>query len=146
MTFRLNSNRRLRRLWCGAGGLCLVIAAGAIGYAAGVTPPSEVQVVFRHTLPNAPGKTLTAVVVNYPPGGKSKPHHHAGVIFAYVLSGAVRSQVNDEPARVYQAGENFFEDLNAHHRVSEDASETEPARLLAISVADDGATLTTYDQ
>jgi quercetin dioxygenase-like cupin family protein len=146
MTFRLPSTRRLGRLRCGAGVLCLVLAAGIIGYAAGAAAPSEVQVVFRHTLPNAPGKTLTAVVVNYPPGGKSKPHHHAGVIFAYVLSGAVRSQVNDEPVRVYQAGESFFEDLNAHHRISENASETEPARLLAISVADDGATLTTYDQ
>ena len=146
MTFRLPSTRHLGRLWCGAGVLCLVLAAGAIGYAAGAAAPSEVQVAFRHTLPNAPGKTLTAVVVNYPPGGKSNPHHHAGVIFAYVLSGAVRSQVNDEPARVYQAGESFFEDLNAHHRISENDSETEPARLIAISVADDGATLTTYDQ
>lgn len=146
MTFCLPSTRRLRRLWCGAGVLCVVIVAGAIGYAAGAAASSEVQVAFRHTLPNAPGKTLTAVVVNYPPGGKSKPHHHAGVIFAYVLSGAVRSQVNDEPVRVYQAGESFFEDLNAHHRISENASETGPARLLAISVADDGATLTTYDQ
>jgi quercetin dioxygenase-like cupin family protein len=146
MTFRITSSLRRGRLWRGAGVLCLVIAGGAIGYAAGAAPPSEAQVVFRHTLPNAPGKTLTAVVVSYPPGGKSKPHHHAGVIFAYVLSGAVRSQVNDEPARVYQAGESFFEDLNAHHRISENASETEPARLLAISVADDGATLTTYDQ
>lgn len=146
MTFRLTSSPRLGRLWCGAGVLCLVTAAGAIGYAAGAAAPSEVQVAFRHTLPNAPGKTLTAVVVSYPPGGKSKPHHHAGVIFAYVLSGAVRSQVNDEPARVYQAGESFFEDLNSHHKISENASETEPARLLAVFVADDGATLTTYDQ
>ena len=143
MTFRLASTRRLG--W-GAAALCLAIAAGAIGYAAGAAAPSEVQVAFRHTLPNAPGKTLTAVVVTYPPGGKSKPHHHAGVIFAYVLSGAVRSQVNEEPVRVYQPGESFFEDLNAHHRISENASETEPARLLAVFVADDGATLTKFDE
>lgn len=143
MTFRLGS---IRSLWRGAAALGVAVALGAIGYAAGAAAPSEVQVAFRHTLPNAPGKTLTAVVVTYPPGGKSKPHHHAGVIFAYVLSGAVRSQVNEEPVRVYQAGESFFEDLNAHHRISENASETEPARLLAVFVADDGATLTKFDE
>jgi quercetin dioxygenase-like cupin family protein len=134
------------RLWRGAAILGFAASAAAIGYAAGAAAPSEAQVAFRHTLPNAPGKTLTAIVVSYPPGGKSKPHHHAGAVFAYVLSGSVRSQVNEEPVRVYQAGETFFEDLNAHHRVSENASETEPARLLAIFVADDGATLTKFDE
>jgi quercetin dioxygenase-like cupin family protein len=143
MTFRLGSTLRL---WHGAAALSFVAGVAAIGYAAGAAAPSEAQVVFRHTLPNAPGKTLTAVVVSYPPGGKSKPHHHAGVVFAYVVSGAVRSQVNDEPARVYQVGESFFEDLNSHHRISENASETEPARLLAVFVADDGATLTKFDE
>jgi quercetin dioxygenase-like cupin family protein len=130
----------------GVTALSLAIAAAAIGYAAGAAGPSEAQIAFHHTLPNAPGKALTAVVVSYPPGGKSKPHRHAGMVFAYVLSGAVRSQVNDEPAHVYRVGESFFEDLNAHHAISENASETEPARLLAVFVADDGATLTKFDE
>jgi len=134
---------RIRSVWLGA--ITLIIAAGAaaIGYAAGSSHP---HVVFSHALSNPPGKTLTAVVVDYPPGAKSKPHRHAGVVFAYVLAGAVRSQVNDEAPHVYQAGESFFEDLNAHHAISENASETEPARLLAVLVADTGATLTTYDE
>jgi hypothetical protein len=42
-------------------------------------------------LPNVPGKTITAVVVNYVPG-KSGKHHHAGSVLAYVLSGAIRSE------------------------------------------------------
>jgi quercetin dioxygenase-like cupin family protein len=137
------SSARIRCLWAGAIVLIMTAGAAAIGFAAGSSQP---RLVFSHALPNAPGKTLTAVVVDYPPGAKSKPHRHAGVVFAYVLTGAIRSQVNDEPPRVYQTGESFFEDLNAHHTISENASEAEPARLLAILVADTGATLTTYDE
>ena len=55
--------------------------------------------------------------------------------------------VDDEPARVYQAGESFFENPGAHHGVSENASETEPASLLAVFVVDTGdMKLTTPDK
>ena len=104
---------------------------------------------FSHALPNVPGKTLTAVEVTYPPGAKSPPHRHAksAFIYAYVVSGSIRSQVGDEPARVYKAGECFFETPGAHHGVSENASDTEPAKLLAVFVVDsDEKTITTYDK
>jgi quercetin dioxygenase-like cupin family protein len=104
------------------------------------------QVVFTRKLPNAPGKTLTAVVVDYEPDGRSTPHRHAGVVFAYVVSGAVRSRLDSGDTRVYRAGDTFFEDLGVHHVVSENASKTEPARLLAVFVADEGARLTTNDE
>ena len=48
--------------------------------------------VFSAQLPNVPGKTLTAIVVEYGPGGSSPPHRHAGSVFAYVLSGQIRSE------------------------------------------------------
>lgn len=105
----------------------------------------KVRVAFSQKLPNIPGKTLTAVEVDYAPGGKSGPHHHAGVVFAYVVSGEIRSQVDDGPARVYHAGESFFEGPGAHHVVSENASTSKRAKLLAVFVADDGADLTTFD-
>jgi quercetin dioxygenase-like cupin family protein len=99
--------------------------------------------VFTTKLPNVPGKSLTAVVVNYAPGGKSASHRHAGSVFAYVLSGKIRSENSATgPARVYSAGESFFEPPGSEHTVSENASTTEPASLLAIFVADDGAVLT----
>ena len=81
---------------------------------------------------------MVAVVVTYPPGGKSLAHHHAGssFIYAYVLSGAIRSQVDDEPAKVYQVGEGFYEVPGSHHRISENASDRDPASLLAVFVVD----------
>jgi quercetin dioxygenase-like cupin family protein len=94
--------------------------------------------VFEHAIPNAKGKSLVAIRVTYPPGGKSPPHHHApsAFIYGYVLSGAVRSQVNDEPAKIYQTGEGFYEMPGASHRISENASDKNPASLLAVYVVD----------
>ena len=119
--------------------ITLLLAAISLGL-----PPAfaqnleQVKPVFEHVIPNAQGKSMVAVVVKYPPGGKSPAHHHApsAFIYAYVLSGAVRSQVGDEPARVYRVGEGFYEVPGAHHRISENASDKEPASLLAVFVVD----------
>jgi quercetin dioxygenase-like cupin family protein len=99
--------------------------------------------VFTSKLPNAPGKSLTAVVVTYAPGGKSPAHRHAGSVFAYVLAGKIKSENSATgPAKIYTAGESFFEPPGSEHLVSENASTQEPASLLAVFIADDGATLT----
>jgi len=75
--------------------------------------------------------------VDYAPGVKSPPHRHgAAFILAYVLSGAIRSKVNDGQEMVFHAGESWTEKPGDHHVVSENASDTEPAKLLAIFVAD----------
>lgn len=104
---------------------------------------ADVKKVFAQQLPNVPGNSLTAFTVNYAPGGKSPTHHHAGSVFAYVLSGAIRSQVStDGPVKVYKAGESFFEPPGSTHLISENASATEPASLLAVFVAPDNANLT----
>jgi quercetin dioxygenase-like cupin family protein len=121
----------------------------AIAWADPSAPTGEtVTLVFEQAIPNVPGKTLAANIVDYAPGGKSVPHRHAAsaVIYAHVLSGAVRSQVDDGPARIYRTGDNWFEAPGSHHRVSENASATEPARLLAVFVVDgDNHPLTTPD-
>ena len=97
-----------------------------------VTPVANVPI------PNLPGKRLVSRIIEYAPGGASGSHRHArsAFIYAHVLSGSVRSQVGDEPVRVYRTGETWFETPGAHHRVSENASDTEPARLLAVIVVD----------
>lgn len=66
---------------------------------------------------------------------------------AYVVSGWIRSQVEGEPVHVYKAGQIWYENRGAHHVVSENASQTEPAKLLAVFVVDTkyGA-LTTFDK
>jgi quercetin dioxygenase-like cupin family protein len=117
----------------------LVLAAIALGVSPGLAQNlEEVKVVFEHAIPNIKGKRLVVQVVSYPPGGKSPSHHHArsAFIYAHVLSGAIRSQVGDEPARVYQVGEGFYELPGSHHKISENASDRDPASLLAVIVVD----------
>ena len=97
-------------------------------------------------LPALSSPRLTAVEVNFPPGAASAPHRHAGAVFVYVLTGSVVSQIDDGPRTVYQAGQSFFEPPGARHVHSASASPTEPARALAVFVADDGAALTTYEK
>ena len=86
---------------------------------------------FERAIPNIPCKSLIAFIVDYAPGAASAPHMHSesGFIFAYVVSGAIESQVNDEPKRIYRAGESWYENPGSHHRVSRNASATEPAKL-----------------
>ena len=92
---------------------------------------------FAEALPNVPGKTITAIIVDYPPGAKSIPHRHGqAFVVGYVLQGQIRSQVNNGESRVYSAGEHWTEAPGVHHTVSENVSTSEPAKLLAIFVAD----------
>ncbi|MXS85472.1 cupin domain-containing protein [Nitrosomonas sp. HPC101] len=108
-------------------------------------PPASAQEVgekvtlnFQQAIPNIPGKSLIVVEVEYAPGAASVPHHHAqsAFIYAYVLKGAIESQVNDEEARIYQAGQSWSEAPGALHSISRNASQTEPAKLLAVFVVD----------
>lgn len=119
--------------------LSTLALAPAIGPALAQEPPKrKISVVFDHVLSNVPGKSIKGVLVEYGPGGSSRSHRHpaSAFIYATVLEGAIRSQVNDGPEKVYRAGENWFEQPGDHHRVSANASNTESAKLLAIFVVD----------
>lgn len=109
-------------------------------------PDPVVTPVASHALPNVPGKRVTVVRVSYGPGGFSPPHHHSGSVTAYIVKGTIRSQLAGGPVETFKVGESFFEPPGAVHLVSENASVTEPAELLAVFVADEGAELTTYHQ
>jgi quercetin dioxygenase-like cupin family protein len=99
---------------------------------------SRVAVVYDHVLPNIPGKSIRGVLVEYGPGGFSEAHTHpqSAFIYATVLEGSIRSQVNDGPVKVYHAGESFSEMPGDRHGVSENGSKTKKARLLAVFVVD----------
>ena len=124
---------------------CLAIATPAIAQNTGETVTPN----FEHAIPNIPGKSLKAVVVDYSPGGASPAHSHAksAFIYGYVVSGAIETQVVGEPRRILRAGQSFYEVPGAHHVVSRNASTTEPAKLLAVFVVDsDDHALTTPDK
>ena len=119
-------------------GLALALCAAAPTLASADAPAGKAREAFDRPIPNIPGKSVIAVVVDYPPGGKTPAHHHPASAFvnAYVLSGAIRSQVDGGMVRVYHVGESWSEEPGAHHQISENASETRLARLLAFFVVD----------
>jgi quercetin dioxygenase-like cupin family protein len=128
--------------------LSLLVAALPFGsvLAQNQAPPgsknAKVTVVYQHELPNVPGKSIRGILVEYGPGGYSEAHRHpkSAFIYATVLEGAIRSQVNDGPVTTYQVGQNWSEQPGDRHRVSANASETQPAKLLAVFVVDTNET------
>ena len=96
---------------------------------------------FEAAIPNIPGKSMIAVEVDYAPGAASARHTHArsAFIYAYVISGAIESKVNDGETRIYHAGESFSEPPGAMHWICRNASKTEPAKFLAVFVIDTNA-------
>lgn len=93
-------------------------------------------------IPNLPGTTFTSAIVSFPPGAKAAPHRHGrALVYAYVLSGTIRSQLDEEPARVYRTGEDWYEAPGAHHKVTENVSNSEPAQLLVIFISPTGTPL-----
>jgi quercetin dioxygenase-like cupin family protein len=119
----------------------LMLARGASGQNTG----SRTRVAFQHDLPHIKldGWAVTAVEVSYGPGESSAPHSHPGITLAYVLEGEIASQVGDEPEKTYSAGQMFMETPQQLHAVSRNASDTKPARLLAMLLAEKGQPLTT---
>jgi quercetin dioxygenase-like cupin family protein len=132
------------RTMIGAASVAVAMATAATASAYDVG--DKVTPNFQQAIPNIPGKSLIAVVVDYPPRGASVPHTHAksSFIYAYVVSGSIESKVNDGATRVYTAGESWSEPPGASHPISRNASKTQPAKLLAVFVVDtDDKDLTT---
>jgi len=112
----------------------LLVATLPFGSALAAEPKSKnakVTLVYQHELPNVPGKSIKGVLVEYGRGGYSPGHTHAksAFIYATVLEGAIRSQINDGAVTTYKAGQSFSELPGDRHKVSANASNSKPAKL-----------------
>jgi len=122
----------------------LVSRANAVAQTQPAAPPRPP--VFTHDLPNVSldGWQVTVSYVDYPPGRVGAAHHHAGFVLAYVLEGSVIAKISGQgEEKTYTVGQMFYEQPGATHEVSKNASQTQPAKLLAMIFAPKGATLTT---
>jgi quercetin dioxygenase-like cupin family protein len=118
--------------------LLVILSFGSAHAEASKSKNAKVTLVYQHALPNVPGKSVKGVLVEYGPGGYSPGHMHpkSAFIYATVLEGAIRSQLNDGPVTTYTAGQSFSELPGDRHVVSANASTTKPAKLLAVFVLD----------
>lgn len=108
------------------------------------SPPEEtleetVVPLVTQSLPGIAGKRFTAAVVTFPPGARAQAHRHGSAfLYAYVLEGVVRSQLEGQPVQTYRTGQGWTEQPGAHHLLTENASTRTPARLLVTFVSGDG--------
>jgi len=114
-----------------------VHAQAEAGAAPGARPATVVRPLSCEALPHVPGKSITTVTVDFPPGAYTPAHRHPGSVTAYVIRGTVRSQLAGSPAQAYGPGTTWFEPPGALHLFAENASAAEPAQILAVFVADD---------
>lgn len=123
--------------------LAVTAATSVAGPAAAQQPAaggaSTRRDVIKQELPGEPPRDLLLVEVTYPPGTGSPAHLHANGVMAFVVSGSIASKVGDGPERTFSAGNAWWEPPGAIHRVSRNASSSEPATLLAIYIAPKGA-------
>ncbi|MGW3346069.1 cupin domain-containing protein [Nonomuraea rubra] len=128
---------------------CAAPATGRAPVATVTTqPPAEtLKPLLEQALPNVKGKTFTSAIADFPPAARAVPHRHGtAFVYAYVLEGTVRSQIEGEPVRTYRQGESWVEPPGAHHVLTENTSRTDPAKLLVVFISDTGAELKVDDR
>jgi len=101
-------------------------------------PAPSATPVLQHALAGIEGKEVVMVTVTYPPGTASEAHRHDANVFVYVLEGSVVMQVAGDKPVTLTAGQTFYESPTDIHAVSKNASNTQPAKILAVLVKDVG--------
>lgn len=100
-------------------------------------PATSSKVISCEPLPNVPGKSVTTVIVDFPPLAYSPAHRHPGSVTAIILEGSIRSQLGGRPVGDYKSGETFFEPPGALHLFAENPDPVRPAKLVAVFVAEE---------
>ena len=100
---------------------------------------AEVAMLFKQDLPDMPGKAGQLLTVEFAPGEVSAPHRHNAHTFVYVLEGSVVMQVQGGEAKTLTAGQTFYENPDDIHTVANNASDTEPAKILVFFIKDSDA-------
>jgi quercetin dioxygenase-like cupin family protein len=122
------------------------VQMSAAGDNAAARPRAQQHPIACEKLPNVPGKSITTLLVEFPPNAFTPRHRHPGSVTAYVLKGTLRSQLNDGPIGTFGPGGTWFEPPGTIHSMVENPSPTEPAEIMAIFVADsDCGALTIFD-
>ena len=88
---------------------------------------------------------VTFQEVAWEPGQADMPHRHTGPVFGYVLEGEFETALDDQPAKVFKAGETFYEPTGSLHRVSKNASKGKTRVLAVVLHPRDAKELTIFE-
>jgi len=139
------STRVLHRFVVSALGAGAIAGAFSLGVVVAQQPTTATKVtpLMKQLIPEYPGHEVTMLTLDIPPAGGSAAHRHPGHhIFGYVLEGSYKIKLDDSPERKLTKGETFYEAPGQLHAVSRNASETEPAKILVVVLAETGKPVT----
>lgn len=123
-----------------------MMASASAGNDAAARPATKLTPLSCEPLANAPGKSVTTAIVEFPPLAFSPPHRHPGAVTAVVIEGTIRSQLNAEVPVTYHANQTWFEPPGTLHTMSENPDPVHSARLLAFFVTNENCgPLTIYE-
>lgn len=100
-----------------------------------------VRTLLSKDIDGVPGKELTTIVVEYPPGGGDPIHTHSAHAVVFVLEGSVVMQVKGGKPTTVMPGQTFYEGPDDVHIVGRNTSDSAPARFVVFLVKDKGAPL-----
>jgi quercetin dioxygenase-like cupin family protein len=130
---------RLRASVVAMAGATLLLAAHSRHASAAEVPPEAIATpLLAQKLTGIPGKEAVMITVEYPPGGASQPHRHDAHVFVYMLQGRLLMQADGRAPVTLEPGQTFYESPDDVHRMSANASATEPAKFLVLMVKDEG--------
>ena len=118
--------------------VALALAGGTL-----VAHDATVRSLLSKDLAGVPGRELSLITVEYPPGGSDPVHTHDSQAVVYVLEGSIVMQVRGGAPVTLMPGQTFYEGPDDVHIVGRNASQTAPAKFLVFLVKDKGAPILT---
>jgi quercetin dioxygenase-like cupin family protein len=104
---------------------------------------ATVRPLLSKDLADVPGRELSMITIDYPPGSTDPVHTHHAQALVYVLEGSIVMQLRGGEPVTLGPGQTFYEGPDDVHVVGRNASQTEPARFLVFLVKDKGAPILT---
>ena len=100
-------------------------------------PLSRIEFGYHFPLVNCPGMSIVAMRVIFPPNAATPPHRHGGAsVTGYLIRGSLLNKMNDQTIKHVEAGQSWYEAPDCYHRLSENASKTEEAEIVATMVVE----------
>lgn len=114
-----------------------MFSSGTVPEGSAARPTTTVRPVSCEPLPNAPGKSITTMIVDFPPMAYTPAHRHPASVQAVVVSGTIRSQMAGGPPIDYTTGQTWFEPPMMLHMFAENPDPVKPATLIATFIAEE---------
>ena len=114
--------------------LWLSLAGGAL-----LAQEGTVRSLLSKDLAGGPGKEVSMISVEYPPGASSPVHRHHAQAVVYVLEGSIVMQVRGGEPVTLGPGQTWYEGPDDVHVVSRNASTSAPAKYVVFLVKEKGA-------